>query len=117
MYSGDSEELPFTGKGLIICDCEGYEKVLFNRDNLPNLRHCDLLIELHDCHDPEISAYITTLFRDTHELTLIPSVDDVFKAIRYRYPEAEGLDAVARKELFAERRHSAMEWAYIKAKK
>lgn len=107
---------PFTGKGLVICDCEGYEKVLFNKDNLANLGNCDILIELHDCHDLSISGYITALFRDTHHLTLIPSVDDVFKAIRYQYPETDALDPGTRKEIFAERRHSAMEWAYLKAK-
>jgi hypothetical protein len=110
------QQFPFTGKGLIICDCEGYEKVLFNKANLSNLGNCDILIELHDCHDLSISGYITALFRDTHHLTLIPSVDDVFKAIRYQYPETDALDPVIRKEIFAESRHSAMEWAYLKAK-
>jgi len=107
---------PFSGRGLIVCDCEGYEKTLFDSVNLSNLRGCDILIELHDCHDLSISGYIQQLFAATHHLELISTVDDVFKAIRYDYPETRDLSPELRKEIFAEQRHSAMEWAYLAPK-
>ncbi len=42
----------FTKRGLIICDCEGYEYELFNENNIDNLKNCDLIIEVHDFFNP-----------------------------------------------------------------
>jgi SAM-dependent methyltransferase len=49
---------PFKKRGLIICDCEGCEKELFQPELMENLTCCDLLIELHDFTDINISTYI-----------------------------------------------------------
>ena len=72
----DAEQLSrfvFTQKGLIICDCEGYEKQLFTSASAKNLHQCDLIIELHDCNDNSISKTILPLFNQTHKLTLVKS--------------------------------------------
>ena len=55
-------DFDFSAGGLIICDCEGGERHIFNPDNVKNLKDCDLLIELHDFADRSITGHITGLF-------------------------------------------------------
>lgn len=106
----------FTKKGLIFCDCEGYEKQLFNKQNLPNLTRCDLLIETHDFIDITISEYIETLFKDTHDIQIIRSLDDITKAKTYNYAEAKNLDIRQREKLYHEGRPHIMEWYWLRSK-
>ena len=104
------------GKSLIICDCEGYEKTLFTpvvRDAL--LGH-DILIEMHDFIDLSISTHLLDLFKDSHQQTLVTSVDDVQKARDYLYPELEGLSIGVRRQALAEDRPRIMEWLILEAK-
>lgn len=109
-------DFKFRSKGLIFCDCEGYEKQLFNKQNLANLRNCDLLIETHDFIDITISEYIENLFRDTHNIQVIRSLDDITKAKTYSYTEAKGLNIVQREKLYHEGRPHIMEWYWLTAK-
>ncbi len=60
--SADLKNFKFTKRGLIICDCEGFEKNLFNFSNLENLKQCYLLIESHDFIDINITAFLMKLF-------------------------------------------------------
>jgi hypothetical protein len=109
-------DFKFDGRGLVICDCEGYELNLFNGSNLSNLSGCDVLIETHDMIDINISTELYKLFSKTHDITVIKSIDDIEKAKTYKYAEADGLDLVSRKKLFAEGRQAIMEWLYCKPK-
>lgn len=106
----------FNGKSLVFCDCEGYEKELFNQDSIPFLTSCDLLIELHDCYDITISSYIAALFKETHEQIYVESIDDIKKARTYNYSEIAELDLERKKNILAENRLSIMEWVFLKAK-
>lgn len=103
----------FSGKGLIVCDCEGYEKQLFTVSNLSNLKNCDILIETHDFIDMEISPFLIDLFKSTHSIRVIRSVDDIDKARNYDYPEFETLDLNKRKKLVNEGRPGLMEWLFL----
>lgn len=107
--------LPLTKKSLIISDCEGYEKRLFTEDNINNLRQHDVLIEVHDFVDIEISGYLKRLFSDTHSCRSVYSVDDIVKVHTYRYPELEGLSSRTRLKILAERRPHIMEWYFFEA--
>jgi len=49
-------EFPFTGRGLIVSDCESYEKELFDRTVAAKLNRCDVIIEAHDFMDRTIST-------------------------------------------------------------
>lgn len=106
----------FKGKGLIICDCEGFEKKLFNEQNLQNLVNCDLLIETHDFTDIYISDYLKDLFSKTHHISTIYSLDDIIKARNYDFPEINSLDLEKKKEVLAEQRPAIMEWIYLETK-
>jgi hypothetical protein len=60
---------------LVVCDCEGYELELLDPERVPGLRHAHLLVELHDCFNPEISRTIVGRFEQTHTVTLIAQTD------------------------------------------
>ncbi len=107
---------PFTGKNLIICDCEGYEKELFTANNIANLKQSDLIIETHDMIDMEISGYLKKLFSETHTIQSVFSVDDIQKALIYEFDELKQLDLMSRKKILAEERGAVMEWLICKAK-
>ena len=103
-------------RSLIICDCEAYEKQLFTpavRDAI--LKH-DILIETHDFLDITISSYLMELFKNTHRLSVISSVDDLHKARDYEYAELDGLSLDVKRKALAEDRPRAMEWFILEAK-
>ncbi len=102
----------FTGKGLVICDCEGYEKILFNNKNIQNLSNCDLVIELHDFMDPDISHELLELFSKTHKVEKIKSLDDLEKTRTYAIPEISELNFYEKLEVLREYRPFIMDWYY-----
>ncbi len=107
----------FRDRALIISDCEGYEKILFDKQNIDNLGNCDIIIELHDYLDNSISDYITDLFSATHEINLIKSIDDYQKLRTYQYDELDGFtNRNTKKFMVAENRPGIMEWAFITPK-
>ena len=110
------KRVPFGGKGLIVCDCEGYEKQLFTREIVDFLAGHDVLVELHDGVDITISNYIQQAFEPTHNIELIESLDDIKKAKTYSYPELEPYDLAARKRLVGEGRPHIMEWLFIQSR-
>jgi hypothetical protein len=107
------KSIPFSGRGLIISDCEGYEKSLFTTEIIPFLAHHDLLIEIHDLVDIEISSLIGQRFKNTHVITAVSSIDDITKAHTYSYEELREYDLSTRKILLAEDRAAIQEWFYM----
>jgi len=108
--------LDFGKKGLVFCDCEGYEKELFDESNLDVLKNHDLLIETHDCFDINISTYLYDLFKDTHTITVIESIDDIQKAKKYNYDEINDCSLEEKYILLREGRRTIMEWFYLESK-
>ena len=106
--------LPLTEKALIVSDCEGYEKELFTNNNLPFLARHELLIEVHDFIDIEISSYLRKIFESTHSIQVFSSIDDIKKAQLYEYKELEGLSLEEKKQILDEYRPAIMEWFYLK---
>ena len=106
--------LPLTEKALIVSDCEGYEKELFSKDTLPFLTQHELLIEVHDFIDIEISSYLRELFEESHHIEVISSIDDIKKAQQYEYKELEGFSLEEKRKILREDRPAIMEWFYMK---
>jgi hypothetical protein len=100
----------FSGRGLIVCDCEGFEKELFNKNNVKNLKNCDLIIEAHDLIDMNISGYLKEVFSKTHKIQSIKSIDDIEKVHTYVFAEFKNLTLNEKKKILEERRRSIMEW-------
>ena len=107
------QSIPFTRKVLIISDCEGFEKELFTKETVPFFAQHDLLIEIHDFIDIEISSMIRKHFQKTHLITAIQSIYDITKAHSYAYEELGGYSLAERRMLLAEYRPQIMEWFYM----
>jgi hypothetical protein len=103
------KQFTFTKKGLLICDCEGFEKQLFTEASVKNLNNCNLIIELHDCNDDTISKTILPLFINTHKLSLIKSNPDK-KLSNYPFIKKNGK---LTDELLNERNGIIMYWAVL----
>ena len=101
----------FSGGGLIICDCEGYEGDLFDEDVATHLKNCHLIIELHDSPPEgiEIRSKLLPIFSVTHAVSLISSYTDSYKAHHYQCDDI-GTDPLERFVAFAEERPWQMDW-------
>ncbi len=108
--------LPVTKKGLIFCDCEGYEKQLFTKDNVSSLSQHDLVVEVHDGMDLSISSYLHDLFAETHCVQIIDAVSDTKRLREYTYEELEPFDLDTRLILIGEFRVISSGWLYMTAK-
>lgn len=104
-------------RSLIICDCEGEEVNYFTEEAVALLSEHDLLIELHDFIDLTISETIIRRFQESHTVESYYSVDDIYKAHNYRFPQTEELNLDDRLTMFAEMRPSQMQWVYLKPKR
>jgi hypothetical protein len=103
----------FKGRGLIICDCEGYEVELFPKETVTNLRSCDVLIEMHDLYNEKITPTIEKNFSATHDIRYVYS-QNTFKKLdkhnlRGDLTDQEVLD-------FFTERNGIMTWAVITPK-
>jgi len=107
------QAIPFTRKGLIFSDCEGYEKELFTPEVVSFLSPHDVLIETHDLVDIEISQEIRRRFKTTHVITAVQSIDDITKAHTYSYEELRNHNLSSRKILLAEDRAVIQEWLFM----
>jgi hypothetical protein len=104
------QNFDFTEKSLIICDCEGYELNLFNTSNISNLKNCDILIELHDLYNEEISYRLHQLFSSTHQLEYIHS-ENTFKRLD-KLNLIQQFTTLEIKTFFTER-NGIMQWVFI----
>ena len=109
--------LDLGSRSLIISDCEGYERLLFDKAMAEQLRDHDLIIETHDWIDIETSTAIKSAFASTHILTSIYSTDDIQKAVLYEYSELTSLRLSQRRDVLAERRLCVMEWVIARSRK
>ncbi len=60
---------------LIFSDCEGYEGTLFDPEECPILKKCDMLIELHERNFPNIESIIIGRFEKTHDYRIVTFCD------------------------------------------
>jgi predicted O-methyltransferase YrrM len=100
-------------RALVVCDCEGYERMLFTSEVVEHFARHDLLIELHDFIHEGLSSEIRARFDATHVITAIQSTDDMEKARTYLYDELKSYDLQTRKLLLGEVRPATMEWFYL----
>ena len=57
-----------TNSLLVVSDCEGYEKALFAKDTIADLKNATLLIETHDAFVPGVHKTLQNLLQETHTL-------------------------------------------------
>jgi precorrin-6B methylase 2 len=102
--------LPLGRRALIVADCEGYEKELFDHEMALLLAKHTLIIEAHDFIDIEISSHLRTVFSMTHCVESVRSTDDIQKAHTYQYEQLGKYDTNERRLILGERRPAIMEW-------
>lgn len=114
-YPETLENFSFSEKALIICDCEGYERELFNLKNIRNLKFSDLIIELHPFIHEDVKEYLISLFADTHNYNIISSSDNKRKVFDFKY-HLGGMNKVEQVKAIEEGRPFTMEWVILKSK-
>jgi len=102
--------LPLGAKALIVADCEGYEKELFDGEMCRFLARHSLIIEAHDFIDIDISSCLRASLSGLHHVQSIKSTDDIQKAHTYQYAQLEKYDTKERHLILGERRPAIMEW-------
>jgi hypothetical protein len=114
--SNTLDNIHVSERALIISDCEGYEKQLFTSSSVKKLDKHDFLIEVHDVFDINVSTHLRSVFESGYQIKVIQSIDDIFKARDYNFPELNSFNLETKKVLLAEGREAIMEWFYITRK-
>ena len=113
--SSTLESFAFSGRSLIICDCEGYEKELFTRANIYRLKATDLVIELHPFAVKDVRKYLAGLFSTTHDISFISSMDNNRKIFDFNFL-LNGLNQLEQLKSVEEGRPFTMEWLIAESK-
>ena len=109
------ESFTYSGRTLIICDCEGYERELFTNTNINNLSSADMIIELHPFAVEGIKKYLVDLFTGTHDLSIISSYDNNRKIFDFR-SSLQGMNRVEQLKSVEEGRSITMDWLIAESK-
>lgn len=99
----------FNNSSLIICDCEGFERYLFDSSNINNLSSVDLIIELHPMNETDVKYILYNLFYLTHDIQYISSYDDKRKIFDLD-PVYEQFNNNEKLKIIQEGRSFTMEW-------
>jgi hypothetical protein len=59
----------------ILCDCEGGELEILQPAEVPALKYCKILVELHEFNRPNLLATLVTRFRDSHHVKIIEETE------------------------------------------
>lgn len=108
--------VPLGDRALIISDCEGHEDTLFDEETARYLVPHDLIVELHDFIDIDISTRVRRTLSKTHCVKSVRSIDDIQKAHTYNYPQLNGYSTSEKRVILGERRASIMEWLVATAR-
>ncbi|HRO42527.1 MAG TPA: methyltransferase [Flavipsychrobacter sp.] len=102
-------EMDANVRRLLVCDCEGFERKLFDDTNVGSLAQCDLVVELHPMYYTDVKEYLHELFKDTHHITYVSSYDDARKIfdLPATYTSFPPVDKV---KLVQEGRSFSMDW-------
>ena len=102
--------------GVIISDCEGYERKMFNEEVVSHLVDWYLIIEAHDFLVPHTSENLKAIFLKTHSIVEIKAISDSDRMYNSSIKELQGLNAAIKKRLVTEDRPDGMLWLYLKPK-
>ncbi len=95
---------------LVICDCEGYERFLFDDMLASKLKDSALIIETHDFRSPSITRSLRHVFSKTHTLKMICSVNDFCRPQIFGDELVNGLEFIDQIAVMAEGRPAESWW-------
>jgi hypothetical protein len=99
-----------SGKTFLLCDCEGYELELIDSSKAPALNQADMIVELHDFVNSEISSTIISRFKVSHDIVIIDSVKERAAA---DFPVIAALPNHLQQTATNEVRPGVMQWAWM----
>jgi hypothetical protein len=101
-----------TGPPLVFCDVDTYETVLLDLDQVPWLRTAFILVELHDCMEPGITATLRQRFAPTHQITQVTN-----RGVAYgEYPLLRPMSFPQIYAMVAEDRKGLQDWFLLEPK-
>lgn len=100
-------------KGFVICDCEGCELEILDPKLIPQLAHCDLLVEVHDFTTTGLSSFeiINSRFLDTHKIRPI----NVKRRDPKYFIELEKFNELEISSVLSEQRVHSVGWMFIES--
>ena len=99
-------------KCLIVMDVEGAELSLLQPELIGTLRHCDILVELHDFVTPGLSAEVRSRFERTHLIEQFWARDRTGKDLPFHLRAFDWYMSEALREF----RPRGMSWFYMRAR-
>jgi hypothetical protein len=99
---------------LIVCDCEGCERYLFDQNNIDALKNADLIVELHPMYQPDVREFLTNLFGSSHHIQFVSSHDDKRK-ISDLPSQYGSLSEIEKLKMVQEGRSFSMDWLIAKS--
>jgi hypothetical protein len=114
----DAEELMRLDmhRALIWCDCEGYERKLFNRALASRLADHDVLIEVHEFIYPSLPQELRQIFSGTHDIEVIRSVPDFIRPAIFPQPHLKDAPSDVQIAMMAELRPADMKWFWCQSR-
>ena len=100
------------GRSLVICDCEGYEIELLQPDIAPCLNAADIIVELHDHSNPDITPTLLKRFDATHDIRIIETAE----RRPSDYEDIQFLSLDQQRLALSEFRPCSQQWAYMTSK-
>jgi len=106
------------GRTLVICDIEGFEALLLDPKEAPELIEADILVEIHSHHGLDAKS-VENLMRDrfqkTHTIKTRRMVDREPKEYQSMEPMLQKIGSDRLKEALNEHRHGSQAWLWMKA--
>jgi len=99
-------------RALIICDIEGYELDLLDPETVPELAHCDILVETHDFINPDVSKILLRRFQSSHDAVIVTTMERSVMD----YPATAFLRDADRNLALQDGRVAPQEWVFFTAK-
>lgn len=98
--------------GLIVSDCEGYELELFDAEVADHLRHCHVVIEMHDRPHKDffVRPVLEAIFSETHRVKIVNSIPLIQQVKTYQSQFVSKFDDIEREAAFEEKRPRIMYW-------
>jgi hypothetical protein len=100
-------------RGFILCDCEGCELDILNPQILPNLKFCDLLVEVHDFSPFGSTSYeiLYSMFSGTHLICPI----NIKQRDPNLFPELKDFSESEKISIIAEHRKYSVGWLFMES--
>jgi hypothetical protein len=95
----------------MLVDIEGAEVDLLNLEQIPAMRNCVILVEMHDFNRPSATKIMTARFEASHDIVNIQD------SLTRELPTGIHLEKDLQQRVVTERRPTKMNWLYMLPKK